>query len=169
MWNDTDIPIAYLITFRTYGTWLHGDERGSTSRHRSTYGTPKLKHDPRWLEINRERMKRQPVTLDADQRTLVKNAIEETCEIRKWVLHAINVRTNHAHTVMPTSGRSPAIALGAFKANATRVLRVSGLWISELSPWSDKGSNRYLWTEESLGRACDYVKYGQGDDLPEFD
>ena len=26
-WNDTDIPLGYLITFRTYGTWLPGDER----------------------------------------------------------------------------------------------------------------------------------------------
>jgi hypothetical protein len=23
-------PTAYFITFHTYGTWLHGDERGST-------------------------------------------------------------------------------------------------------------------------------------------
>ena len=30
VWNDTDTPLAYLITFRSYGTWLHGDERGST-------------------------------------------------------------------------------------------------------------------------------------------
>ena len=27
-WNDTGIPLAYLITFRCYGTWLHGDARG---------------------------------------------------------------------------------------------------------------------------------------------
>ncbi len=33
MWNDTDIPLAYLITFRCYGTWLHEDERGATDRH----------------------------------------------------------------------------------------------------------------------------------------
>jgi hypothetical protein len=32
MWNDTDIPLAYLITFRCYGTWLHGDKRGSIDR-----------------------------------------------------------------------------------------------------------------------------------------
>jgi hypothetical protein len=29
MWNDRDIPLAYLTTFRCYGTWLHGDDRGS--------------------------------------------------------------------------------------------------------------------------------------------
>ncbi len=37
MWNDTDIPLAYLITFRSYGTWLHGDERGSVNRFRNQY------------------------------------------------------------------------------------------------------------------------------------
>jgi hypothetical protein len=25
-------PIAFLLTFRTYGTWLHGDPRGSFQR-----------------------------------------------------------------------------------------------------------------------------------------
>src|SRR6266566_1829504 len=25
MWNDTDTPLACFISFRTYGTWLHGD------------------------------------------------------------------------------------------------------------------------------------------------
>src|SRR2546428_5625205 len=34
MWNDTDIPLAFLITFRCYGTWLHGDDRGSVNQFR---------------------------------------------------------------------------------------------------------------------------------------
>ena len=40
MWNDTDIPLAYLITFRTYGTWQHGDERGSVDREHNRYKSP---------------------------------------------------------------------------------------------------------------------------------
>jgi len=36
-------------------------------------------------------------------------------------------------------------------------------------PWADKGSNRRLWNQQSVARAVDYVLYGQGDDLPEFD
>jgi hypothetical protein len=35
MWNNTNLPLAYLITFRCYGTWLHGDERGSVDRFRN--------------------------------------------------------------------------------------------------------------------------------------
>lgn len=37
--NDTDTPLAYLITFRTYGTWLHGDERGSVDKNHNKFGT----------------------------------------------------------------------------------------------------------------------------------
>ena len=32
MWNDTDTPLAYFISFRIYGTWLRGDKRGSVDR-----------------------------------------------------------------------------------------------------------------------------------------
>jgi hypothetical protein len=37
------------------------------------------------------------------------------------------------------------------------------------SPWADKGSKRKLWNERSVARAIDYVLYGQGDELPDFD
>jgi hypothetical protein len=40
MWNDTDIPLANLITFRCYGTWLHGDQRGSIDRFHNAYKSP---------------------------------------------------------------------------------------------------------------------------------
>ena len=35
-------PFAYFITYHTYGTWLHGTERGSVDRRRSIPGTPVL-------------------------------------------------------------------------------------------------------------------------------
>ena len=34
IWDDNEFPLAYLITFRTYGTWLHGDERGWYAKQR---------------------------------------------------------------------------------------------------------------------------------------
>ena len=30
--EENQFPLAYLITFRTYGTWLHGDDRGAVDR-----------------------------------------------------------------------------------------------------------------------------------------
>ena len=47
MWNDTDIPLGYLITFRCYGTWLHGDERGAIDRLHNRYKSPYLPRSDR--------------------------------------------------------------------------------------------------------------------------
>ena len=169
MWNDADIPLAFLITFRTYGTWLHGDERGSVNRFRNQYKSPRLPPEKKWRETNVRRLTREIVTLGAAQRHCVEAATRETCEIRSWHLHAINVRTNHVHSVVSIGEKKPEIALNAFKANATRRMRKNGCWQDTVSPWADKGSKRYLWNEESIARAVDYVINGQGDDLPDFD
>ncbi|HUT29941.1 MAG TPA: hypothetical protein VMX13_09125 [Sedimentisphaerales bacterium] len=32
-------PLAYLITFSTYGAWLHGDNRGSVDKNHNSYGS----------------------------------------------------------------------------------------------------------------------------------
>jgi REP element-mobilizing transposase RayT len=169
MWNDTDIPLAFLITFRTYGTWLHGDKRGSVNRFRNQYKSPRLPPEKKWLETNKRRLKNKIVLLDGAQRSCIEAAARETCEIRGWHLYAINPRTNHIHLVVAVGVKKPEIALNAFKANATRKMRESGLWQSKISPWADKGSKRYLWNEQSIARAVDYVINGQGDDLPDFD
>jgi hypothetical protein len=58
--------------------------------------------------------------------------------------------------------------LTALKANATRLMRESGCWTFKTSPWAEKGSKRYLWDEDSLFYAVDYVNNGQGGDLPDF-
>ena len=109
------------------------------------------------------------VVLNAAQRRCVEEAVHETCKIRRWDLQAINVRTNHVHMVVSTGAKKPEIALNAFKANATRRMRESGCWKSEMSPWADKGSKRYLWNERSVAQTIDYVLYSQGDELPDFD
>ena len=57
MWNDTDMPLAFLITFRTYGTWLHGDERGSVNRFRNQYRSRLLPAEKKWRETNVRRLK----------------------------------------------------------------------------------------------------------------
>ncbi|MDX6500593.1 MAG: hypothetical protein QOG23_3853 [Blastocatellia bacterium] len=39
--RDEHTPFGYLITFRSYGTWLHG-QSGSVDRFHNAYGTPTL-------------------------------------------------------------------------------------------------------------------------------
>lgn len=169
MWNDTDIPLAYFISFRAYGTWLHGDERGSIDRFHNKYKSPYFPTKPVWEQSNRAKLKSDPVKLDAARRRACIEAISETCAIRKWTLLAKNIRTNHVHTVVDVGLKEGELALNAFKANATRRMREDDCWEFEHSPWARKGSCRRLWNERSVARAIDYVINGQGNDLPDFD
>jgi REP element-mobilizing transposase RayT len=168
MWNDTDVPLAYFISFRSYGTWLHGDARGSIDRFNNVYGAPYIPPNPNWHRYNQKQLRGKPLILGSKHRRLIEEAIKETCSIRKWDLLAFNVRTNHVHTVVVANKKTETV-LKAFKANATRKLREEGLWSYAFSPWARKGSKRKLWTEKSVGRAIDYVLNGQGDELPDFD
>jgi len=168
MWNDTDTPLAYFISFRSYGTWLHGDARGSIDRFHNRYRDPYLPPNETWQRHNRKQLKRDPFILGARERGSVEKAIRETCIIRKWQLQAFNVRTNHVHTVV-TASREPELVLNAFKANATRQLREDQLWAHQSSPWADKGSKVRLWNDRSVAAAIDYVQNRQGDDLTKIE
>jgi hypothetical protein len=127
--NEEHIPLAYLITFRCYATWMHGDERGSVDRARNQYGTPFIPQNDGWREYSTHLTKREPATLDAAQRAAVDLAIRETCEIRCWLLRAINVRSNHVHAVVSALVR-PELILTALKANSTRQMRAAQLLVS---------------------------------------
>jgi len=168
VWNDTDIPLGYLITFRCYGTCLHGDERESTDRYYNIYKSPHIPASQLRKQHSTRRLKSGAVTLDTNQRQSVETAIKDTCKHRAWRLRALNVRTNHVHVVVSIGLTRPERALNALKANATRQMREDGNWQESLSPWADKGSQRYLWTERSLSLAIDYVINGQGGDLPDL-
>src|SRR6185295_7773591 len=100
MWNDTDIPLAHLITFRCYGSWLHGDPRGSVDQLHNQYKAPFAPVNENRKRHNSGMLKSDPVLLDASRRFSVEKAIRETCDHRKWQLRALNVRTNHVHVVV---------------------------------------------------------------------
>src|ERR1700751_842429 len=99
-----DPHLAYFISFRCYGTWLHGDERGSTERLHKRYGSPFLPQNEDWRRQDRRLMKQPPVALSIEQRNLVERAIRNTCVTRQWNPLAVNVRTNHVHAVASCNG-----------------------------------------------------------------
>jgi REP element-mobilizing transposase RayT len=162
--SDDHTPLGYLITFRAYGTWLHGDERGSVDRFHRTYGTPMLPPSIQRANYERRLRRQQPVHLDSRKRASIESGILETCTIRNWHLWALNIRTKHVHTVVSADCR-PERILSALKANATRSMREAGCWTSDRSPWVHRGSKGHLWTEEQLNDAIEYVKYDQGEPL----
>ncbi|HQR40392.1 MAG TPA: transposase [Blastocatellia bacterium] len=158
-------PLAYLITFTSYGTWLHGDPRKSVDRHHRRFSVPRIPSHVGRLHRARTELARRPVLLDAAARSAVRAAIVDTVEHRSWRLLAMNVRTNHVHTVV-SAPVPPEHVANALKANATRVMRERGLWQESASPWTKGASTRYLWNSYSVECAVNYVLYRQGPDLP---
>src|SRR6266853_4639436 len=77
--DDNEFPLAYLITLRTYGTWLHGDARGSMDRKNNVYGTSKIATNQPFRKSDEKQLKHPPVALKARQRQVVENAIREVC------------------------------------------------------------------------------------------
>ncbi len=163
IYENSDFPLAYLITVRTFGTWLHGDERYSVDRHgKNIYGTPDVVPNPKLNEAMKNELKQTPIILDELQREVVEIAVRELCEQRKYHLSAINVRSNHAHFVVSTQMKPERIA-DAFKAFATKKLREENLFPKELQIWSRGRSRRYLWKPRHVELAIDYVLHCQGD------
>ena len=160
MTGDPFGPLAYLITFRCYGTWLHGDPRGSIDRQHNQYGARLLPSDLRRMWRVQERLHEDPIELTAERRCIVEDTIRQVCLHRGWMLHALNVRTNHVHSVISASAK-PEQVLRDLKAWSTRRMIESGALQAGAKPWSRHGSTVYLWTLESLAQTCRYVMEGQ--------
>lgn len=106
----SDEPIAYFLTWSTYGTWLPGDARGWVE-YRHGFQLP----DP-ILELEcAARMTEDACRLAPHQRERIHKQVAETCEHKQWLLHAVNCRTNHLHVVL-SSPAHPKIIREQLKA-----------------------------------------------------
>ncbi len=112
-------PKTYFVTFTCYGTWLHGDERGSVDCEHNEWQSPSLEPDEERERREFALLKHSPVKLGPKQRTIVHRTIEEVCQHRGWRLHALNVRTNHVHVVVTANRRGKRV-YNDFKSYATR-------------------------------------------------
>jgi REP element-mobilizing transposase RayT len=155
---------VYLLTFTTYGTRLHGDNRGTVDRSHSRPGQPLAGRDPDRAMKEFLLMRFAPMVLDAARRAIVTATVREVCRHRDWSLLALNVRTNHIHAVVAGLA-SPEKMMNDLKAYSTRRL----VEAHECEPghrvWTRHGSLRQLSTPRAVEAACRYVCEGQGEDL----
>lgn len=148
-------PIAYFLTWVTYGTWLPGDARGWV-KYRAGGQLP----DPiRELEA-KSRMTADACILTSEQRRAVEVQIGETCAHRAWTLHTVNCRSNHVHVVVTADVNDPEKIRIDLKAWATRALKKKFDRMRE-NWWAERGSIRYINREDDLEAAILYVRDGQ--------
>ncbi|HNQ14909.1 MAG TPA: transposase [Pyrinomonadaceae bacterium] len=124
------------------------------------YGTPKIRPKLELAERMELNMKQEPVIFDAEQRKIADEAIRELCSDRGYDLKALNVRTNHAHSVVSAQLEPERIA-DAMKARATKKLRERGLFPPEKKIWSRGRSRRRLWKPKHVDAAIRYTLYCQ--------
>jgi REP element-mobilizing transposase RayT len=148
-------PIGYFLTWVTYGTWLPGDERGWVEYHHG-WQLP----DPVREQEARARMTEDACLLTPEQRLAVEAQIADTCAHRGWRLHAVNCRSNHVHVVVSADVANPKKIRSDLKAWATRALKQKFDSARE-NWWAERGSIRWLNTDDDLEAATLYVRDGQ--------
>lgn len=155
MYNN---PLAYFITFTTYGTWLHGDCRSSVIRENGQ--TKILSEHPGLFTHEQIKLKSAPVILGGEQRRTVRDIIIKHCNIRQWHLFALHVRSNHIHIIVKANKPIEQVS-DELKGWAKRSLSKNDLSLAK--PWTRGSSKRYIFTETKLREKIHYVVYEQGE------
>ena len=155
-----------LITFRTYGTWLRGDERG-WHRKGALYGDPLETPRPALEAYDKGRMRFKSYRLCKDAGDVVISSLHRLCSRRGWKLLAVSVTETHIHMLVEASG-TPRGTLGDAKRCATRGLREAGHIDSERRAWSRGGSAVTLLQSSEVERVRAYILEEQGTPLSVF-
>ncbi len=148
-------PIGYFLTWVTYGTWLPGDARGWV-KYQAGWQLP----DPIREREAKARMTEDACLLTWEQRRAVEAQIAETCAHRGWKLHVVNCRSNHIHVVVTADVSDPDKIRIDLKAWATRTLKKK-FDSGRANWWTERGSIRYLNSDDDLEAATLYVRDGQ--------
>jgi len=151
-----EFPMAWFITWTTYGTWLHGDARGSFLDR--TY----LRPDRELERANRSALTGEIVCLSDRQRAIVDTTLVAECAAQGWLIHALNVRTNHVHLVV-SAARAGTFVRTRLKALASKAVSdEAGLPMAggdgRQRWWTEKGNVVPIEDEKSLEGTTVYVR-----------
>jgi len=167
-YDYNEFPLAYLVTLRTYETWLHGEKNAADRHGFNNYGTPRRAANAKLKNQMLDEMNQKPFLLSENQRIIVESAIAEVCEHRGYSLKAANVRSNHIHAVVAAQIK-PELIADAFKSYATRKLRENFSIDRETKIWARGKSRRYVWKPRHVALAIEYVLHSQDYVIPDFD
>lgn len=148
-------PLAYFITWGTYGTWLPGDARGWNARGRGWQPPDSIREAQA-----ADAMTEGECRLTPEQRAAVETQLAETCRFRGWQLLAASCRSNHVHVVVAVAGADGFKVRDDLKAWATRCLK------ERFDPtrkkwWAERGDVEPVYHDAGLEQAIWYVAEGQ--------
>ena len=164
------MAIAYFLTFTTYGTWLHGTDKGfgSVDNDHNRFDSPYIAPNTHRVADDRARMTDNVYRLDAPRREVVRDAIVAISAEKGWRLWAVHVRSNHVHVVI-TAEREPGRLMADLKARASGALPKAGFEASDRCRWTRHGSTQHLFTEDKLAEKIRYTLDEQGERMAHHD
>ena len=131
--NNPQRPCVHFFTVGTYGSHLHGDERGSVMRSK---GGIRLGYNPDLLQSMVSELISDPVSLNYFERAQLLDSIIELGFQERFVIDAVNVRTEHFHLLVfplepidrPEIIRKVKIRLSETMRNAPGFRQFARLW-----------------------------------------
>ena len=151
-----NIPLAYHVTFGTYGTRLHGDYRATVLRAMNRPGTPVFREDPLRLKCERNLMQFAPVLFRQEQREFIEASVPSICQRGGWEYRIAAAGPDHVHVLLSANADGGAVRKW--------LKRWRGEMLSERWPlavgrtwWADGGSVKSIWQEGYLRRAFKYI------------
>lgn len=152
---NTGDPLAYFITWTTYGTWLPGDDRGWHDWGKGGIRPP----NQQLQKYASGKSKETPFLMASEDREVVEQTIENHCKFRNWIAHAVNARTNHVHAVVTAPSTTPETVRDQLKAWCSRKLKHRHP--ERIRFWTEGASRRYINSEDDLALSVAYVLEAQ--------
>ena len=153
----TTYPLAYHITWGTYGTRLHGDDRGTVDRSMNQHGDPIIGLDSEWQRIETSLLRFPRRVLTRQQREFIEATIPDICVRGKWEFISTAAAADHVHNVLRA------------QADGKDVRKWLKRWVSEAPSerypleteqvwWAECGSVKWVWMQDYFDRVVNYVE-----------
>jgi REP element-mobilizing transposase RayT len=91
---------TWHITFGTYGTRLHGDDRPTVDRTHNQPDQPFITSQPQLKMLQQQHMRAEQVLLNHAQCHTVQSNMHAICQRGQWNLHTTAASGNHVHILI---------------------------------------------------------------------
>jgi REP element-mobilizing transposase RayT len=155
---DYEIPkealaIHWIAT--TFGTWLHGDPRGSWINGRL------CGPDPFLHEAVERRMRADSVVLSNEEMSVVADVIGQAIEENGWIAYAATIHPTHVHMAFAPPKRQLKSVIATFKYRTSRAVwagrRSAGRTVDR-SLWTEGQFPVFIFDDYHLENAVEYVR-----------
>jgi REP element-mobilizing transposase RayT len=149
-------PLAYHITFGTYGTRLHGDERGTVDRRHNRPGEPILGGNDCWRQADRSLLRFDPVLLTLRQRSHAEVIVPEICRKGGWRYHLAAAQPDHIHALI-SADADGKIVRRLLKRWLSQELSKFWPLLEEQAWWAESGSVKWIWNNDYFRNVWNYI------------